>query len=487
MKHNIKQLIILVLMLVGNITAWADETVTYKAEVYDCRNATYNGTVYRDGYIKFKVGSSKDNYQTLVEYTQTITSTTAQGFSISLGDFSLVVDNSPSYLNFKVSANEFSSTNSTTPFTVTISSTNYYVANVQASNSDESWRKKYSGNEKNLAFSTSRYEIGGNIMTYDGIHSLSVTLSDTKPVLDISGATVTGIADSYDYTGSAITPAITGVTLNTGTTSTGTLTLSAGTDYTVSYANNTNAGTATVTLTGQGDYTGTWSKDFTINKVDVTLTAPTPVTTDYTGTPQALCSGATCTGGTLMYSIDGGTTWSTDVPTATAIGTYDVYYRVDADQNHNSIASTLAGTATINPGTVNYGSLQFYVTATDIALTIGESDGTAAGDITIPADIEVNSITMERTFTVGKAATIMLPFDIAVSKVSGGTFYSFIGVDKSGAEWEVVMQEVNRVSGSLQAHTPYLFMPTATQMTFDLGGEAVTVKANSQQTYTVQP
>jgi hypothetical protein len=74
-----------------------------------------------------------------------------------------------------------------------------------------------------------------------------------------------------------------------------------------------------------------------------------------------------------------------------------------------------------------------------------------------------------------------------VSKVSGGTFYSFIGVDKSGAEWEVVMQEVNRVSGSLQAHTPYLFMPTATQMTFDLGGEAVTVKANSQQTYTVQP
>ena len=94
---------------------------------------------------------------------------------------------------------------------------------------------------------------------------------------------------------------------------------------------------------------------------------------------------------------------------------------------------------------------------------------------------------MERTFTVGKAATVMLPFSIAVSKVSGGKFYSFIGVDKSGEQWDVVMQEVNQVGGTLQAHTPYLFMPSATQMTFDLGGENVTVKANSQQTYTVTP
>ena len=81
----------------------------------------------------------------------------------------------------------------------------------------------------------------------------------------------------------------------------------------------------------------------------------------------------------------------------------------------------------------------------------------------------------------------MLPFDIAVSKVSGGTFYSFIGVDKSGSEWDVVMQEVNRVGGTLQAHTPYLFMPIAETMTFNLGGQPVTLKANSEQTYTVEP
>jgi hypothetical protein len=348
-------------------------------------------------------------------------------------------------------------------------------------------KKVMNGNEKTMTFSTSRNEIASSLYSQGGINVLVVTLSTEKPLLDISGITVSGIADSYDYTSTAITPVITGVTLNTGTTSLGTLTLTEGTDYTVSYENNINVGIATVTLTGKGDYTGTWSQDFAINKVAATANAPTPVTTNYNGTAQALCSGGSATGGTLQYSIDGGTTWSTDVPTATTVGSYEVYYRVDADQNHTGIAATPAGTATINPGTVSFGCLAFYVSATDIALTIGESDGTTAGDISVPADIVVHSITMNREFTVGKASTIMLPFDIAVSKVSGGTFYSFIGVDKSVDGWDVVMQEVNRVGGTLQAHTPYLFMPTDTQMTFDLGGQTVTVKANSEQTYTVQP
>ena len=119
--------------------------------------------------------------------------------------------------------------------------------------------------------------------------------------------------------------------------------------------------------------------------------------------------------------------------------------------------------------------------------TIVIADGT--DDVTIAEDVpNIGSITLQRTFTPGKAATVMLPFDIEVSKVSGGTFYGFIGVDKNGTTgWEVVMREVNRVSGTLQAHTPYLFMPSATQMTFNLGGQAVTVKANDKQTYTVQP
>ena len=38
-----------------------------------------------------------------------------------------------------------------------------------------------------------------------------------------------------------------------------------GSDYTVSYLNNTKVGTATVRITGKGDYTGTITRNFTIN------------------------------------------------------------------------------------------------------------------------------------------------------------------------------------------------------------------------------
>ena len=46
-----------------------------------------------------------------------------------------------------------------------------------------------------------------------------------------------------------------------------------GTDYTVSYKNNTNAGTATITITGIGDYKGTITKTFKITKIANTMTA----------------------------------------------------------------------------------------------------------------------------------------------------------------------------------------------------------------------
>lgn len=62
---------------------------------------------------------------------------------------------------------------------------------------------------------------------------------------------------NYTYTGSAIKPT---VTIKDGTT-----TLKLGTDYTVSYSNNTNAGTATVTINAAGStYYGSTTRTFTI-------------------------------------------------------------------------------------------------------------------------------------------------------------------------------------------------------------------------------
>ena len=65
------------------------------------------------------------------------------------------------------------------------------------------------------------------------------------------------------------------------------ITLKVGTNYTVSYKNNTNAGTATVTITGIGNYEGTIEKTFTISKAAQSLTIKTsasPVTVGNTAT-----------------------------------------------------------------------------------------------------------------------------------------------------------------------------------------------------------
>lgn len=57
-------------------------------------------------------------------------------------------------------------------------------------------------------------------------------------------------------------------------------TLTAGTDYKVTYADNTNAGTAKVTVTGQGNYSGTVEKTFAIAQATPTVTVALQANTE---------------------------------------------------------------------------------------------------------------------------------------------------------------------------------------------------------------
>ena len=69
--------------------------------------------------------------------------------------------------------------------------------------------------------------------------------------------------------------------------------LTEGTDFTVAYSSNTNAGTATVTVTGTGRYTGTLSKDFTIEKAAQNFTVKAGAASINTGkTTKVTASGA---------------------------------------------------------------------------------------------------------------------------------------------------------------------------------------------------
>lgn len=78
---------------------------------------------------------------------------------------------------------------------------------------------------------------------------------------DLKSAAMTVASSSSVYTGSEIKPEVT-VKLND-------IELKSGTDYTLAYKDNINAGTASVTATGMGKYSGTVSGTFKITSADI--------------------------------------------------------------------------------------------------------------------------------------------------------------------------------------------------------------------------
>jgi mannan endo-1,4-beta-mannosidase len=107
----------------------------------------------------------------------------------------------------------------------------------------------------NVSAGTGKVTITG-LGSYTGSRAESFTVSKGS----ISKATV-GSISAKTYSGSAFKPSPT-VKLNG-------VTLKKGTDYTLSYSNNTNAGTATVTITGKGNYSGKITKNFKINSASI--------------------------------------------------------------------------------------------------------------------------------------------------------------------------------------------------------------------------
>ena len=156
--------------------------------------------------------------------------------------------------------------------------------------------------------------ISGNTATDAGTVTVTVRLKDTKnckwaggaadPTFsftiapkNISGAAVS-VSGTFTYDGTAKTPA--------PTVTDGGRTLRSGTDYTVTYADNTNAGTAAkVTVKGQGNYTGTANGTFTINKRSLAFTA-TVASKIYDGNGDADASNFALVGvvGTDVVTVD---------------------------------------------------------------------------------------------------------------------------------------------------------------------------------------
>jgi uncharacterized repeat protein (TIGR02543 family) len=114
---------------------------------------------------------------------------------------------------------------------------------------------------------------------------------------------------------------------------------------------------------------------------------------------------------------------------------------------------------------------------TGVTLTLTTPTGsTTPQTVDIPQAVEVDFISIDRSFEDGKACTLYLPFSIDVSKVAGGTFNTFTGVDTSVTPWEVQYAPVT--TGTIEANTPYIFMPDATnggKITVNCGSDKVSV------------
>lgn len=126
--------------------------------------------------------------------------------------------------------------------------------------------------------------VGTYVVTLTGKGNYKGTAEKQYSIIgnQAAGFTVAAIG-AHEYTGAEIKP-------EPSVTDNNSRALTKGTDYTVEYSNNINAGTATVTVTGINGYSGTKSVNFEItpkslNHVDIGVTL-SPATFTYTGTTQ---------------------------------------------------------------------------------------------------------------------------------------------------------------------------------------------------------
>ena len=235
--------------------------------------------------------------------------------------------------------------------------------------------------------SISNWTDGGNAVVSSGGGDLTIA--------DISDAT-------YDGTAKTPTPVV----------KYGNTTLTKDTDYELTYRGNTNAGTATVIAIGIGSYQGKVGvKDFVIQKAAPTYTAPTATTPTYSGNAQNLVTAGSTSHGTITYATSENGDYGASIPQGTAAGSYNVWWKLTGDDNHNDVAATQVADVSIQKAACT-------VNLSTTSLTIAPSSSstftvTRSGDGNITATTSDASIA---TASVNQSTGV-----VTVSKVATGT------------------------------------------------------------------
>ena len=183
--------------------------------------------------------------------------------------------------------------------------------------------------------------------------AVSRTLTITKAVI-----TITANNQSYVYDGQEHGAAISATTVD-GLTPTIKYGETDGTYDLYQPVKLTNVGTKTVyyQVTANNHETVTGSYTLAITKAAGSVTAPTAKEgLKYNGSALVLINAGSSTTGTIKYRLGTTGTYSETLPSASAVGPYTVYYKVEGDANHEDVAEAYI-TASIAKGinTINYG------------------------------------------------------------------------------------------------------------------------------------
>ncbi len=341
------------------VTNAAEYTVSIKASKigYTQKEITKTVTVSRKGVGNFDVtldeatftytGSQIQPGVTVTDGSKTLKKdtdyTVSYGNNVNAGKGTVTVTGKGNYTGTKTV--EFT----INPGTITITATPY-TGPYDGAAHDAVYNVSTTPSGATLEYALNKGNYGSAVPKVTGAGSYTVSIKasktnyttkeETKTVTvsqrNATNFTVSLNTSTYTYDGNAKEP---GVTVKDGSK-----TLTIGTDYTVSYSNNVNAGKGTVTVTGKGNYTGTKTAEFTINKKagSVSLSA----TSGTVKTGDSITFTATGTGGLSVSSSNTGiATASISEGTITVTG---------VASGSTTITITSAATQNCNQASANY-------------------------------------------------------------------------------------------------------------------------------------
>ena len=457
-NENIKQLF--TITVDNGIIVSATATKTYnETNFYASGTAvTATATVPSTGMKKFTAtGTTASFSETLGQYTFTMPT---NDVTVSLADFTPTIT---------VAGGSTYNGNAQTP-AITSVMDGETVMTLETDYTNVAYSNNTNAGDATVTITGKGFYLGTASQTFT-INPASVTLtanSRNTDIYDGTEKTVTGYTSSVDGLTFAETITASGSGTNAG-------------NYDVTFS----GVTLNDTKDNTGNYvvTGTTKGTLTINPASVTLTANSD-TKAYTGAEQTVTGFTSNVNGLTFTGVSAS-------GSGTNTGNYDVTFTgvslntTKDDTGNYVVTGTTNGTLTITAKTVTDNN----------ALTITQDEngyyatftGSANDEVSIPDAITVKSVTLNRDFSNGKYATLMLPFSLNANEQTGQTLtganiYQFVGVTKVNGQWIATMQTP---TSPLQANTPYLVEPVINDLTneghltFNLNGGTVTLQTGA--------